>query len=316
MRVCWAWILSLVLLAPLPASAQKKPNPHLDFSQIGTRDITKGKWNFYSPEREIELGRELAQEAERTSHLFTDPFVVRYVQAIADRVARSSDLRVPVQVRVVDSNEVNAFALPGGHFFITTGMLMEAQTEAELAGVISHEIAHVAARHATRQMTRSHIWTLVSIPLVFAGGTVAYAIHQAASLAVPLTFLKFSRGAEKEADLLGLQYHYASGYDPVGFVTFFERMQRLEKDEQKGIARVFSSHPMTRDRIVAAEKFIERHLPVRPEYVVNTSQHDRIRDHLERWLYQRELREMALEPVLRNRTTGEPKLEKKTRDPF
>jgi len=312
MRAAVAAILAGLLFCPATAPAQNKKDPKFDIGQIGSRDISKGKWNFYSPEREMELGRQLAQDAERTSHLLTDPFVVRYVAAVGERIARNSDLRVPLQVRVVNSGEVDAFALPGGYFFITTGMLLQVQTEAELAGVISHEIAHVAARHATRQMTRAQIWNLVSIPLVFAGGTVAYAIQQAASLAVPLTFLKFSRNSEKEADVLGLQYHYTSGYDPAAFVTFFERIRRLEKDERGGIARMFSSHPMTRDRIVAAERFIERHLPAREEYVVNTSEHDRIHKYLVEFLRQQELRE-SLTPVLRAQTESEskPELKKK-----
>jgi predicted Zn-dependent protease len=245
--------------------------------------------------------------------LLTNPFVVRYVTSVAERVARHSDLQVPVHVRVIDTGEINAFALPGGHFFITTGMLLEVETEAELAGVISHEVAHVAARHATRQMTRAQVWNLVSLPLVFVGGSVAYAIQQAASLAVPLTFLKFSRNAEKEADLLGLQYHYASGYDPVAFVNFFERIRgrekREKKEEHRGIVGMFSTHPMTQDRIVAAERFIEGHLPAREEYVVNTSEHDGIHSYLRRLLLEREQQEATEGPVLRKRMEGNSKPE-------
>lgn len=317
MRKPLAFLLSAaLLLGPAPAFSQGKKT-ELDVSQIGRRDINKGKWNFYSAEREMELGRQLASEAERTSHLLMDPYVVAYVTRVAERVARNSDVRVPIQVRVVDSSEVDAFALPGGYFFVSTGMLLKVETEAELAGVISHEVAHVAARHATRQMTRAQIWNLASIPLIFVGGSVAYAIQQGATLAVPLTFLKFSRNAETEADVLGLQYHYASGYDPVAFVSFFERIKSHEKREHGGIARMFSTHPMTRDRIVAAEGFIERYLPAREEYVVNTSQHDRMRAYLGRLLNERAGQGLDSKPVLRDRTDSNSNLENgKKRDPF
>ena len=310
MRQAVAIVLSCWLLfSPTITCAQgnqnkKKEDPKLDFAEIGRRDITKGKWNFYSPEREMALGRELATETDRTSRLLTDPEVVSYVSEVADRIARNSDIQVPVQVRVLDSDEVNAFALPGGFLYVTTGMLLETQSEAELAAVIAHEIAHVAARHATRQLTRAQIWNLMSIPVVLLGGSVAFAIQQGAALAVPLTFLKFSRGAEREADLLGLQYHYASGYDPAAFVAFFERVRKREKEkgELRGIAKVFSTHPMTGDRIVAAERFIDQHLPPREEYVISTSQHDAARAYLLGLLDERARMEIRYGPALRNRT--------------
>jgi predicted Zn-dependent protease len=265
-----------------PADTRSKKT---DPSQIGARDVTKGKWNFYSPESEIELGQELARDAERTNYLLLHPVVVDYVAEVAGRVARNSDLQVPVQVRVVDSSEVNAFALPGGHLFITTGMLLETRSEAELAGIIAHEIAHVAARHATRQMTRAHIWNVMSLPLLFLGGQAGYAVQQGASILVPLTFLKFSRNAEREADSLGLQYLYASGYDPVALIDFLERLKSRAKDKENGgIARLFSTHPMTKDRVVAAELMIERNLPDREEYVLTTSRHFEVRTYLEKLL--------------------------------
>jgi predicted Zn-dependent protease len=308
-------LLPILLAVPSPGLAgdkrNKKGDKRKDLSAIGSRDLTKGKWNFYSAEAELDLGRQLAKEAERTSHLLRDPMVLAHVTEVAERVARNSDLRFPIQVRVVDSAEVNAYALPGGFFFITTGMLLETQSEAELAGIIGHEIAHVAARHATRQMTRSHIWSIVSLPLVFIGGQVAYAIYQGAQLAVPLAFLKFNRDAEREADLLGLQYSFASGYDPVAVVDFLERMKAREKEKEGGIAKVFASHPMTRDRVVAAEKVIGG-LPEREEYVVTTSAHARMAGHLRKLLREQERLEYDMRPVLRKRPievkprSGEP----------
>jgi predicted Zn-dependent protease len=215
---------------------------------------------------------------------------------------------VPAQVRVVDSDELNAFALPGGHFFINTGLILEAQTEAELASMIAHEIAHVAARHATKQRTKANIWNWASIPLLLFGGPLAYSIYQGAAIAVPLTFLKFSRNAEQEADFLGLQYHYKAGYDPVAFVDFFERLKRREKEgERGGIAKVFSTHPMTKDRIKQAEDVIERYLPEREEYVVTTSRFDQVRSYLERLLGQRaRARQPGAGPLLRDRTGSVP----------
>ncbi len=143
---------------------------------------------------------------------------------------RNSDARVPFTIKVLDNEEVNAFALPGGFFYVDSGLILAADNEAELAGVMAHEIAHVAARHATKNMTRAQIWNLASVPLIFVGGPVAYAVAEVAGLAVPLGFLKFSRDAEREADLLGLEYDYASGYDPQAFVEFFEKLN-IEKEE-------------------------------------------------------------------------------------
>lgn len=290
--------LALFLLVLSSSAWAGQKGKESDPEQIGARDITKGKWNFYSPEREMELGRDLARDAERTNYLLLHPVVVDYVTEVAERVARNSDLRVPIQVRVIDSNELNAFALPGGYLFITTGMLLETQSEAELAGVIAHEIAHVAARHATRQMTKAHIWNMASLPLLFLGGQAGYAVQQGASILVPMTFLKFSRNAEREADSLGLQYVYASGYDPVALVDFLERLKSRSKDkEHGGIVQLFSTHPMTKDRVVKAQRIIERNLPGRQEYVVTTSRHTEMRAYLEKLLRVRSRWDLYASPV-------------------
>jgi len=317
-RICF---LLLLAGAVLPAGAQEKRakprKKNADITQIGQRDINKGSWNLWSPEREIELGMQMATETERTLWLLRDPVVVGYVSDLAERIVRNSDARMPVQVRVVDAQEINAFALPGGHFFVTTGLIRAAETEAELASVIAHEVAHLAARHATKQMTRATIWSWLSIPLMILGGPTAYAIQQGATLAVPLTFLKFSRNAEREADFLGLQYHYAGGYDPVAFVDFFERLRQEEQSKKGGIAKVFSTHPMTGDRIVAAERTIENYLPERQEYVVTTSRHDEVREYLAR-LESVRRRGETYEPVLHRRSDrrASEKQKGKSREPF
>ena len=318
MRQGIAFLLALSLLcAPAASAAGEKKRKNADAENIGQRDINKGSWNLYSPEREVEMGERLARDIERSARLLEDPVVTSYVTQVADRIARHSDLRMPLRVRVIDSDEINAFALPGGYFFIHTGLILETQSEAELASVIAHEIAHVAARHATKQMSRAQLWNWMSIPLLFVGGPVVYGLEQGLALAVPLTFLRFSRNAEREADFLGQQYHYASAYDPAAFVDFFERMKQKDKREKGGIAKAFSTHPMSKDRIVAAEHTIEEVLPPRDEYVVTTSRHDEVRAYLQDLLGERRRRESLSGPVLRKRNASESPVPKgKVGSPF
>jgi beta-barrel assembly-enhancing protease len=173
---------------------------------------------------------------------------------------------------VVDSDEVNAFALPGGFFYVNSGLILAADEESELAGVMAHEIAHVAARHATRQMTRAQWANIGTIPLIFVGGGIGYAVRSAAGLGLPLTFLSFSRGFESEADYLGLQYMYKAGYDPNAFVQFFEKLQAREKKKPGTLAKAFATHPQTPDRISKSQEEISRILPARQQYIVTTSE--------------------------------------------
>jgi len=260
-------ILALALAAPVSFAKDKKSDPE----EIGNRDVGKGV-NFYSLEKEIGLGKQLAQEVERQAKIIDDPVIAEYVNRVGQNLVRNSDAKVPFTIKVLDSEEVNAFALPGGFFFVNSGLIMKADNEAELAGVMAHEIAHVAARHGTRQATRGTIINYASIPLIFMGGWTGYAIRQGASLAIPLGFLTFSRGFEKEADFLGLQYLYKTGYDPTAFVDFFEKIQSMEKKKPGSVAKVFSTHPMTDDRISSAQGEIQKILTSKPEYVVNTSE--------------------------------------------
>jgi predicted Zn-dependent protease len=265
----------LGLLAGGVLAKDKKKDPE----EIGNRDVGKGV-NFYSLEKEIALGKQLAQEVERQAKIIDDPIIAEYVNRVGQNLVRNSDAKVPFTIKVLDSEEVNAFALPGGFFFVNSGLMLKAESESELAGVMAHEIAHVAARHGTRQATRGAIINYASIPLIFMGGWTGYAIRQGAGLAIPLGFLNFSRGFEREADYLGLQYLYKSGYDPTSFVDFFEKIQSLEKKKPGTISKVFSTHPMTDDRIKAAQDEIQKILVAKPEYVVNTSEYNDVRNRL------------------------------------
>ena len=268
--------LALALVAPGNVFAE---NPEKDPDQIGNRDVGKGV-NFYSLEKEIALGKQLASEVERQAKIINDPVIAEYVNRVGQNLVRNSDAKVPFTIKVIDSEEVNAFALPGGFFFVNSGLILKADNEAELAGVMAHEIGHVAARHGTRQATRGEIAQLGMIPLIFMGGWTGYGIYQAASVLVPVGFLKFSRAMESEADLLGLEYMYKAGYDPTAFVDFFEKIETLEKKKPGTVSKVFSTHPMTDDRISASQNEIQQILVAKPEYVVNTSEFNDVKARL------------------------------------
>jgi beta-barrel assembly-enhancing protease len=262
--------LLAMLLTLAPAGFAKK-NDKKDPDEIGDRQVDKGV-NFYSIEKEIAMGKQLSQEIERQARIIDDPTIAEYVNRVGQNLVRNSDCKVPVNIKVLDSEEVNAMALPGGFFYVNSGLILKADTEAELAGVMAHEIAHIAARHGTRQATRGELVNLATIPLIFMGGWTGYGIRQATSILVPLGFLSFSRGFESEADMLGLEYLYKAGYDPTAFVDFFEKIQSDEKKKPGTMAKVFSSHPLTDDRIKTAQKNIQQLLVAKPEYVVTTSE--------------------------------------------
>jgi predicted Zn-dependent protease len=290
-----------------PVQQQDTVNPKNskeDVEAIGNRGVGKGV-NFYSIEKEIALGKSLAQEVEKSAKLIDDPVVTEYVNRVGQNLVRNSDARVPFTIKVIDSDEVNAFALPGGFFYVNSGLILRAQEESELAGVMAHEISHVTARHGTKQATKGDIMQIASIPaMIFIPYSWAgYAIYQGINVAIPLTFLKFSRDNEREADFLGLQYMYKAGYDPNSFVTFFERIQADEKRRPGTIPKVFATHPPTPDRIESAQKEIARILPNKPEYIVTTSEFDNVKARLRNIMFARKVQDNAPgKPTLRTRT--------------
>jgi beta-barrel assembly-enhancing protease len=291
---------------PQPVQQQETVNPKNskeDVEAIGNRNVGKGV-NFYSLEREMALGKQLAQEVERSSKLIDDPVVTEYVNRVGQNLVRNSDSRVPFTIKVIDSDVVNAFALPGGFFYVNSGLILRAQEESELAGVMGHEIAHVCARHGTKNATKGELMQLASIPaMIFIPYSMAgYAMYEGLNLAIPLTFLKFSRDAEREADFLGLQYMYKAGYDPNSYVTFFERIQADEKRHPGTIPKIFSTHPPTPDRIESAQKEIARILPARQEYIVTTSEFDSVKARLRNIMFSRKVAEGPGKPTLRTKT--------------
>jgi predicted Zn-dependent protease len=291
--------LTITFSGIAPAKDKKK-----DPEEIGNRDVGKGM-NFYSIEKEIALGKGLAQEIERQAKIVDDPIIAEYVNRVGQNLVRNSDAKVPFTIKVIDSEEVNAFALPGGFFFVNSGLIMKSESEAELAGVMAHEIAHVAARHGTRQASRGQFVNLATIPLIFMGGWAGYGARQAASIAIPIGFLSFSRGFEEEADLLGLQYLYKTGYDPTAFVDFFEKLQSLEKKKPGTMAKVFSTHPLTDDRIKNSQKNIQDILKSKPEYVVTTSEFNDVKARLASLMNRRKVDDKDLNrPRLRKSPGG------------
>ena len=273
---------------PSPGEALKtniKPGSEDDVNAVGTRNIGgRGVGNWYSTDWEIRNGKAYSMEIEKSAHLVTDPVIVEYVKRVGQNIVKNSDCKVPFTIKVIDSEEINAMALPGGFFYVNSGLILAADEEAELAGVMAHETAHVCAHHAARQMTKMNYAQIGSIPLIIftQGSWTGYGIYEATQLAIPIGFLKFSRMDEAEADYLGLQYMYKAGYDPQAFIQFFEKIDALEKHKPGTLAKVFSDHPQTPDRINRSEDEIATIMPARPDYIVTTSEFDDVKARLAR----------------------------------
>ncbi|MFN2455306.1 MAG: M48 family metallopeptidase [Pyrinomonadaceae bacterium] len=270
---------------PAASGAQRSSNGlpvNEDPTQIGKRNINKGiiARHSGSTEKEVAVGRQLASEVDREAKLIDDPAVTEYVNRVGQNIVLHSDAKVPFTIKVIDSDEVNAFALPGGFFYVNKGLLLAADNEAELAGAMAHEIAHVAARHAMENQTKAGLMQILATAATIAtGGIAGEIIYDTAGFWLPLSLLKFSRGAEGEADRLGVQYMYAAGYDPNAMSTMFEKLLAKNKKKPGTIAKVFSDHPQTTDRIESSRALVAR-FPEREEYVMNTSEFQRVKARL------------------------------------
>lgn len=268
---------------PLPKAVKSYHDGSLrDIDAIGNRRIgcDRGLGNWYSLEKQMEMGRSYAHQIESSTKMVTDPVISEYVNRVGQNLVRNSDAQVPFTIKVVDTDDINAFALPGGFFYVDSGLILAADNEAELAGVMAHEIAHVAACHAARENTRGQLLNLASIPLIFVGGGIGYAAQSLASLAIPLGFFSFSRGFESEADFLGVEYLYKAGYDPQALTSFFEKIKLLEKHKPGALAKTFETHPQTPDRIAKTQAEINTLLPPEPEYKVDTSEFQDVKERL------------------------------------
>ncbi len=284
-----------------------KPGSIEDVSAVGNRDIGgRGMGNWYSTDTEIKMGKMYSMEIEKSTKFITDPVVTEYVNRIGQNIVKNSDCKVPFTIKIIDSDEINAMALPGGFFYVNSGLILNADEEAEMAGVMAHEVAHVCAHHAVREQTRMNYAQLGTIPLIFIGGWTVYGIYEAASIGVPLTFLHFSREFEAQADYLGVQYMYRAGYDPQAFISFFEKIQALEKRKPGMVAKAFADHPQTPDRILHSQEEIARILPPRDEYTVTTSEFEDVKARLARIENKRRLVDSkdTKRPSLRRASTG------------
>lgn len=254
-----------------------------DLNAIGNRNVgcNRGLFNWYSLDTQVKMGQEFARQVEATSHLITDPVVNEYVNRVGQNLARNSDTKLPFTIKILDVEEPNAFALPGGYMFVNAGTLLMADDESELAGVMAHEIGHVAACHAAREATRGTFAQLAMIPVVIlTGGLAGLGVNEAANFGIPAVFSKFGRNFEAQADYLGIQYAYKSGYDPNGMINFFEKLQTLEKRRPGVAMKLYGDHPQTPDRIAKSQQEIGTILPPRDQYAVDTSDFEQAKKRL------------------------------------
>ena len=278
-----------------------------DIDAIGTRNIGCGRGfgNWYSLERQIVMGKQYSDQVEATSKLVKDPAIQNYINTLGQKLVRNSDSLVPFTIKVIESDDINAFALPGGFFYVDSGLILAADNEAELAGVMAHEIAHVAACHVARQNTRGKMMNMASIPLMMLGGPIGYAGYEALTIATPLTYFKFSRRFESEADFLGIQYMYKAGYDPQALTAFFEKIKGLERSKEGAVVKAFRTHPQTPDRIEKTQVEINTILPPQLEYKVDTSEFEETKSRLENLQNHGRHAQSPLRPTLRRRMPSE-----------
>src|SRR5687768_4901899 len=264
------------------AKSNKPLSTNEDPNMIGKRNINSGIIAKMSGsiEKEVRLGREAAAEVDRQAKFVDDPMITEYVNRVGQNIVLHSDSKVPFTIKVIDSDEVNAFALPGGFFYVNKGLLLAADNEAELAGVMAHEIAHVAARHAVENQTKASLLEYAAIGgSIFLGGIPGMIYQNTAGIGLLGIFMKFSRSAEEEADKLGVQYMYAAGYDPGAMATMFEKLEAKNKKKPGFISRAFASHPAPPDRRATSLALAAR-FPEHEEYVISSSEFQRVKGRL------------------------------------
>ncbi len=249
----WSWLLlslisfafSTVLVAQSQESSQVNPSQHpvphaTDASGVADPCIKVGRWgNRVLLERQVAIGRSVAEQIDAHVKFVNDPVISEYVNRIGQNLARQSDAQAPVMIKVVDSDAVNALSLPGGVLYINSGLIVAADEEAELAGAIAHEIAHITACHAVRA------WSSIErgpatpwAPVILKTGN----IDDAGGM---FGIARFTSGLEGEADYLGIEYMSRAGYDPSALVSFFAKIQTMEKSPWRPgvVAKTFESHP-------------------------------------------------------------------------
>jgi predicted Zn-dependent protease len=296
-------LLLVVMLcwASLPVRGDDKK----DVDEIGNRKVAHR--SIISQEKEIAIGKQYSTEIERSAKILTDPVINEYVNRVSQNLARNSDLNIPLTVKVIDDPSINAFTLPGGFIYVNTGVLLAADEEDQIAGVIAHEIGHAAARHWASQMTKATILQYAMIPMMIIpmSAAVYYGVLEAYLNGVPLAFLKFSRKDEEEADFLGLQYMFKAGYDPNSYVGFFGKVMDEERRSPGSMSTVFASHPPTGDRIIKSEQEIQQILPKRDQYLVSTSEFDDIKARLQTVISQHKKQRGDSGPTLRKRESAD-----------
>ena len=300
------------------STANKKPlSTNEDPSMIGKRNINSGiiaKMSG-STEKEVRQGREAAAEVDRQAKFIDDPVITEYVNRVGQNIVLHSDAKVPFTIKVIDSDEVNAFALPGGFFYVNKGLLLAADNEAELAGVMAHEIAHVAARHAIENQTKASLLEYAALGgSIFLGGIPGLIYQNTAGIGLLGIFMKFSRGAEEEADKLGVQYMYAAGYDPGAMATMFEKLEAKNKKKPGLISRAFASHPAPPDRRASALALAAR-FPEHEEYVISSSEFQRVKNRLLRLSNARAATSGALQAGGEDGAPGRPTLKRRQPTP-
>ena len=298
------------------ASNGKTLSTNEDPNMIGKRNINGGVWGKLASgtEKEVKMGRMLAAQVDKEAKFIDDPIITEYVNRVGQNIVLHSDAKVPFTIKVIDSDEVNAFALPGGFFYVNKGLILAADNEAELAGVMAHEIAHVAARHAMENQRKMELIDYGMLAGVLLGGPIlSNVLYNGAGFFEGMAFLKFSRGAEEEADKLGVQYMWAAGYDPSAMATMFEKLEAKNKKKPGTISKMFADHPAPADRRQAALNLAAR-FPEREEYVISSSEFQRVKNRLLRLSNARITNTGAI-AASDDDTPGRPTLKRRTPTP-